>query len=415
MNNYIKFRGWGTSLAWWANIDYPKDIKNELVKLLFSKDGLGLNIVRYNLGATNSKLKTELSSPRFLSCIKNGRDDDFEFENDRLQLSILDMAVNSGVNSVEIFANSPPWWMTKNNNSRGADTPFTTNLQSDYLNDYVDFLIDSFNILKEKYPVISLEPFNEPSNPFWTSNNGQEGCYFDYNTRNKILKLVKLKNPNIPLTAADSFSSGFALFWHLYCDNSTLDKINVHGYSLTWRGYRLYFDDLNLIRYLFRWIVKKPIWMSEFGIGGPNTIETGLNLAKQIFRDLYTLQPEAWIYWQAVEDISDNGWGLIQVPFNDPKKILIQKQYWVFKHFTQTLRENDYYTVTNNNVLKIINDKNKLAYIIIGKYDLIQFKDLNLTNIRITNNSLDYYELKTLPHNINENCIISFFVNIYFN
>lgn len=407
-----KFRGWGTSLAWWANVDYPKHIKNELVDLLFSKNGLGLNIVRYNLGATNNQLLENgyIKSPRFLPCIKNSKKEDLCLDNDKLQLSILDMATNSGVNHVEIFVNSPPWWMTKNNNMRGADTLFTTNLESDYLNDYVDFLIESFNILKEKYPVISLEPFNEPSNPFWTSNNGQEGCYFDYNTRNKITKLIKLKNPTISLTTADSFSSGFALFWHLYCDNSVLDKINIHGYGLTWKGYRLYLDDLDIIRYLFRWIVKKPIWMSEFGMGGPNTIETGLNLAKQIFRDLNTLQPEAWIYWQAVEDLSYNGWGLIQVPFNNPIEIKIQKQYWVFKHFTKTLCENDYYTFIDKNTLKITNNKGKLAYIILNKINFDLFKNLQITNIKLTNEQFDYEHLDQLPTNYNTHFIISFFV-----
>ena len=30
------FKGWGTSLAWWANIKYPNDTKNRLSELLFS-------------------------------------------------------------------------------------------------------------------------------------------------------------------------------------------------------------------------------------------------------------------------------------------------------------------------------------------------------------------------------------------
>lgn len=405
-----QFQGWGTSLAWWANVDYPDNIKHKLVDLLFSKTGLSLNIVRYNLGATNTN-QIKQKSPRFLPCIKNGKDESFNLNNDKRQLSILNLAVKAGVNHVEIFANSPPWWMTKNNNTSGADTVFTTNLHSDYLNDYVNFLIKSFYILKEDYPITSLEPFNEPSNPFWTSNNGQEGCYFDYNTRNKIIKLIKSKDPTIPLTTADSFSVGFALPWHLYCNNSFLsDKINIHGYGLTWRGYRLYLDDLNIIRYLFRWITKKSIWMSEFGMGGPNNIDTGLNFAKQIFRDLNTLKPEAWIYWQVIEDVSENGWGLIQVPFNNPTYIKIQKQYWIMMHFTKTLSEGDNYTFIDNTTLKITNKKGKLAYIILQRHDFGQFKNLQITNIRITDHLSDYKQLTQLPENTNKNFIISFFV-----
>lgn len=41
------FSGWGISLCWWANIKYPEMILDQLINLLFSKDGLMLNIVRY--------------------------------------------------------------------------------------------------------------------------------------------------------------------------------------------------------------------------------------------------------------------------------------------------------------------------------------------------------------------------------
>lgn len=50
---YQEFEGWGTSLCWWANAlgrwEGPK--KQEVLKLLFDEEeGLGLNIVRYNIG-----------------------------------------------------------------------------------------------------------------------------------------------------------------------------------------------------------------------------------------------------------------------------------------------------------------------------------------------------------------------------
>lgn len=50
-----KFAGWGTSLAWWANVIgrwRDEDKKQAICDLIFSlPKGLGLTIVRYNFGA----------------------------------------------------------------------------------------------------------------------------------------------------------------------------------------------------------------------------------------------------------------------------------------------------------------------------------------------------------------------------
>jgi hypothetical protein len=46
----VRFNGWGISLCWWVNVEYPKSVKDKLIELLFGGYGLRLNIVRYNLG-----------------------------------------------------------------------------------------------------------------------------------------------------------------------------------------------------------------------------------------------------------------------------------------------------------------------------------------------------------------------------
>lgn len=52
--SYDHFEGWGTSLAWWANdLGAWKDEEklNEVMDLVFDPvKGMGLNIVRYNIG-----------------------------------------------------------------------------------------------------------------------------------------------------------------------------------------------------------------------------------------------------------------------------------------------------------------------------------------------------------------------------
>ena len=96
--------------------------------------------------------------------------------------------------------------------------------------------------------------------------------------------------------------------------------------------------------------------MSEYGMGYPDNFKDSLQLARHIFRDLETLQPTAWVYWQAVENLGSN-WGLLQVDFNDPNVIIIKKQYYILKHFTRTLKEGDTYKFIDKNVLQINENK----------------------------------------------------------
>jgi len=413
------FKGWGTSLAWWANIKYPNETKNRLSELLFSEEGLSLNIVRYNLGGGTDPLNPELTmrTGGLMPCIKEGPNESINLDNDKLQLSILDDAVRMGVNHIELFVNSPPWWMTRSGKTSGSNKSGTNNLRDDQIDEYANFLVESYNTLKKKYPVTSLSPFNEPSNPFWLSGGSQEGCFFSYSMINTVIKAIKTreKEIHIKLSAADSFSTGFALAWWLSSDKDLIedlvDKINIHGYKVSWKGYSLYLDDLNIFRKFFKDTINKrnkQIWMSEFGMGGPDTIENAFNLALHIYRDLYTLNPEAWVYWQVVENATPNGWGLLHVDFDNPKEVVILKQYWIMMHFTKTLKENDTYKFLNKNVIQVKNTKGKCAFIIIGKYDLTMYTKLHVQQIRITDKNRNYQQLDEMPTTLNEYSIITF-------
>lgn len=369
---------WGTSLCWWANIEYPKDIKDQLIELLFGESGLQLDIVRYNLGGgsnpdTNVKQNFRLGGN--MPCIKDEKGE-FILENDKLQLSILDEAIKNGVDKVELFSNSPPWWMTKSGVTNGSNKSFDCNLKKECIDNYVTFLNDSYNLLKTKYPIISIDPFNEPSNPFWSPNINQEGCFFDYFTRWKIIKRLKKKNSNIFISGVDEFSIGFALFWYIFSPRSLIDRINVHGYRLSYKEFIFYFDDFNIWKRLLRWLTKKPIWMSEYGFGYSNTIRDSLPLGRKIFNDLKLLKPEGWIYWQAVEDKNGSNWGLIQVDFNNPVNISIQKQYYIFKHFTRNIKNNDKYEIINNNIIRITEDEKDIKVI---KYIILNDNNFDIT------------------------------------
>jgi hypothetical protein len=400
------FSGWGISLCWWANIKYPEMILDQLIDLLFSKSGLGLTIVRYNLGGgSDPNLEQNFRLGANLPCIMN-KDGKFNLENDRLQLDILDKSVKAGVDKVEIFCNSPPYFMTKSGYSNGSDKSWDCNLRPECIDLFADFLNNSYKLLIQKFPIVSTSPFNEPSNPFWTTSISQEGCYYDYETRRKIIKSLKSKKEDIKISSADESSSLFALLWYIFSPKNLISRINVHGYNyVEWRSLKFRFFDWTIWRRILRYFYKGELWMSEYGFGYDNTISSSLGLARNIFRDLDTLRPDAWIYWQ-VEHITSS-WGLLKVDFRNPDKIYIQKQYWVFKHFTNTLRPGDTYKSVSKNILQI----NMNKYIILNdSNNLLSLPELSLcekSRIYMSSDNIDYTEICSLPKVILPNTLIS--------
>ena len=401
------FSGWGISLCWWANIKYPEMILDQLINLLFSKDGLMLNIVRYNLGGgSDPNLKQNFRLGANMPCIMN-TDEKINLENDYLQLDILDKSVKAGVDKVEIFCNSPPYFMTKSGYTNGSNKSWDCNLKPDCIDKFVDFLDTSYNTLVKRFPIVSINPFNEPSNPFWTTSINQEGCYYDYTTRKQILTRLKSKNKDIKISSADESSSLFGLLWYMFSPKNLINRINVHGYNyVEWRNMQFNFFDWAIWRRVLRYFYKGELWVSEYGFGYNDTISNSLALARHIFRDLDTLNPDAWIYWQ-VEHITSS-WGLLQVSFENPDKIYIQKQYWVFKHFTNTLRPGDTYQFLSKNILKINTNK----YIILNDSSIhlkIQMK-MSLdekSRIYMSRDNMDYVEISSLPKVLLPNTLIS--------
>ena len=51
------------------------------------------------------------------------------------------------------------------------------------------------------------------------------------------------------------------------------------------------------------------------------------------------MRVSAWVYWQALEQSSDNMWGFIKAPFSyeapEPLAFTLQKQYHMMMHFTR--------------------------------------------------------------------------------
>lgn len=345
-------RGWGTALSWGANAigDWQDvDARTEIVDLLFGQDrGLGLDIARYNIGATehpdHDHMRLAASIPSFWP----ERPGEWDLTSDSAQRWVLEQALARSVRTVEAFAVSPHYWWTNSGCTAGAaDTG--DNLKTEHVDDFADYITEVVRIFDRQWGVKfhTLSPINEPSAPWWVVNGRQEGCHYSLPAQAQVLEAVSghlerkgladrthLQMPDEPgataaLTAVQSYGDRIA----------ALGQVSTHSY---WGGDRAALRD-----YVRAHDVE--LWMSEWGTGGdagyqPQHISSALNLSGGLLTDLKVLQPDAWCIWNACESIEANrgenvSWGLIHATYTPGQEdFYVAKQYYGYANYVKFLR-----------------------------------------------------------------------------
>ncbi|WP_366294109.1 glycoside hydrolase [Paenibacillus sp. AN1007] len=344
--SYDHFEGWGTSLAWWANDlgGWENQAKvDEIMDLVFDPvKGLGLNIVRYNIGGGENPEMKELRPggdvPGFQP--KPGV---WDWEADAGQRSVLQSAIKRGVNITEAFSNSPPYWMTISGSVTGAEDG-GSNLREDQYDAFADYLTEVVKHYRDTWGITfrTLNPLNEPSANWWKKGNMQEGSHFNTEQQAAMIKktAASLRSKGLDgtvISAADDNSIDETMFNFSLYDQDTVDavqQINTHSYN----GSRM--EELRALADK----LGKKLWMSEYGTGGSEPhhhedMTSVQELAERIMFDLKIMQPSAWVYWQAVEDEgARNNWGFIHANFNGDEQYEMTKQYYAMAQFTKYIR-----------------------------------------------------------------------------
>ncbi|WP_077797386.1 RICIN domain-containing protein [Streptomyces sp. JHA26] len=350
------FEGWGTSLVWFANAtgDYPPEIREELARLLFDDDGLGLNIARYNIGGGNAPDVEDYLRPGgavegwWKAPAGTTRDDtdwwsaddpaDWNEDADATQRWWVER-IKDDIDHWETFSNSPPWFMTVSGYVSGGFDSSADQLRTDSVDDFAAYLAGATRRLEraEGIEVDTVDPFNEPNTPYWGTQLGsdgepvggrQEGAHMGPELQREVLRALApaLKKAKVraDISAMDETNPGtYAKNWSAYspADRDLVGQMNVHTYGT---GQRTTVRDLAKA-------ADKPLWMSE--VGGDwgdgqdfEDMRPGLGLAQQIVDDLRELEPRAWVFWQPVEDYDNmkpggesaegGNWGSIQIPFD---------------------------------------------------------------------------------------------------
>ena len=369
------FKGWGTSLSWWGNAIggwKNEKKKNEILDLIFNDtSGLGFNVARYNIGGGDNPNHIHMRNGAMIEGYQP-RPGIWDYNADATQRCILAGAIDRGVNIVEGFSKTPPYWMTYSGCSAG-NVDGKSNLRPEFYDDYSNYLAEVYLLFKNKYGVTfdSISPINEPNGPWWKVNNRQEGCHYTRKEQNDLFKVLKdtfnskgLSDVTIAGPEGFEFKSTLSS-WNTYDNNtkSIINKINTHSYFGT---ERLYLNTIALCN-------NKHLSMSEYGVGvgehDHNAVESALLLARKIRDDVRELQPETWVYWQAVEEeFNTNNWGLIHANFKGDENYELTKQYYGMANFSKFIRPGSIIIGANNsNILAALNkDTNKLTLVIIN-------------------------------------------------
>ncbi len=425
---YQTTQGWGTSLCWFGNvIGGWSDVNRQAVAdLLFDREqGLGLNIIRYNIGGGDAPNHNHMGRGKEMEGFKPSESGAYDWTADANQRSVLDAAIARIAAEelvLEAFSNSPPYWMTVSGCASGNGG--TDNLRSDYYDDFADYLAEVVLHFRDEWGISfrTLEAMNEPSIS-WNANGGQEGCHFDRPRQAELLRQLRSTLDakglgEVLIAAPDEPGIDETLGSYESYDAATkavVDQINTHVY---WGSARSQL-----------WAAAqrdgKVLWSSEVdGSGAPapfdvfthdhEDIAPGLDIADRITRDLRDMHVDGWVFWQAVESEQaqtslNKNWGMLHVDFeNGTEQWWMTKKYNVVKQYTRAIRPG--YTMidvghpdavafvgTEDHKLVIV-QRNATTTDSVYGYDLSQFSALGPgATVQRTSATEDYAELEARP------------------
>ncbi|MFE6076809.1 RICIN domain-containing protein [Paenibacillus sp. NPDC057886] len=329
---YQTIEGWGTSLAWWGKVVGEYSNRDEYVEKMFSPTtGLGLNVLRYNIGGGDNPSSNVLEYRKAVPGYQPSPGV-YDWNADANQRYMLQAAKSYGVNVFEAFANSAPYWMTISGSVSGAANG-GNNLKPDYYDDFADYLTEVVKHFRDNWGITfdTVTPLNEPISTWWKLGNNQEGMHFDRADQNTILSQVQssltAKGLSTKLSAPEEYSlDDTTTSFNSYSSavKSAISQINTHTYGGSNRA---------SLRNTAT-SAGKHLWTSEYGDGDAS----GLTMSRTILKDIRNMGASAWVYWQAVD--SADGWGFFKNVLNNTQttSYTVNQKYYVMGNYSKFIR-----------------------------------------------------------------------------
>jgi len=370
LTNVSSWEGWGTSLCWWANrIGYNETLTQKSADLFFDKDkGLGLNIMRYNVGGGddpthNHIIRTDSDVPGWMYIDPETGERKWDYSADQHQLNVLSAGTKAAGEDayIEIFSNSPPYFMTVSGCSTGNFNPSEDNIKSDEYDDFAEYMahVADYMTNEMELTVKSVSPMNEPNTNFWPAYSyKQEGCHVEAGeSQSKLLVLTREAFDrhglqDVVLTTSDETNPGKQIEEVVALSpkaRQAISRISVHSYAtngICEMGQLAKDEKINL-------------WMSEvdgIGTAGEDAGEMapGLWISEKIISDLEDLEPSAWVLWQVIDthvskdgykgrvdkgplNINKGYWGLAWAD-HDTEEIVLTQKYYAMGQFSRYIR-----------------------------------------------------------------------------
>lgn len=342
---FQEITGWGTSLAWWANVvgGWSPENRDAVMDALFDPDtGLGLNVVRYNIGGVTPTQACSMAGWHPGAAVQSFQTADgvWDWTKDATQRWVLDAAKARGVDTVQAFANSAPSWMTVNGCSGGNSG--MGNLAPARYQDYVDYLVEVTDHFRLNWGTTfhTLEPFNEPSQT-WPGTR-QEGMGLTTAAQNDILEVLAPALAGSPTAIAANDGVTFDSAYNAYMSfdptvQASIDTFTTHAYGGSNRAG--IYNDIALGD-------GKDVWMSEWGAANKTSeIAAALAVSAEILLDQQNLHPSVWAVWQPIAGGPSNpatdNWGLLHgslQPSSD-QQITKPARYWAMANYSKFIRQ----------------------------------------------------------------------------
>lgn len=329
---YQTIEGWGTSLAWWGKVVGEYSNRDEYVKKIFSPTtGLGLNIIRYNIGGGDDPASSILEYRKAVPGYQPSQGV-YDWNADANQRYMLQAAKAYGVNVIEAFTNSAPYWMTISGSVSGA-ADGGNNLKPDYYDDFADYLTEVVKHFHDHWGITfdTVTPLNEPISTWWKLGSNQEGMHFDRAEQYVILSQVQAslvaKGLSTKLSAPEEYSlDDTRASFNSYSSDvkAAISQINTHTYGGSNR---------TALRNTVA-SAGKHLWTSEYGDGDAS----GMTMSRTILKDMRNMGASAWVYWQAVD--SAEGWGFFKNVLNSSQttSYTVNRKYYIMGNYSKFIR-----------------------------------------------------------------------------
>ena len=354
---YQQFNGFGASACWWAQNAGDSVYADDVAKALYSKEGLGLNIYRYNVGGgeadnPDKRVWGSRATESFYYFNEATGEYEYDFTRDAAAQAMLDKCLAYGcIDTVVLFANSPHYSMTASGSAAGSYSDNTSNLPAENYEAYADYFLTITKYFIDKgVPVKYISPVNEPQWSWGGGWVGQEGCHYEPEEVIELFRVfakkIKASGLDVQLMGPESGEIGEITEWYfdaLYNDEEIKEVLGSLAYHSYWSdGNRWGKENFGaVIKDKYADInVDMTEWCELPCSHDINDFDNAVYMARVIAEDLGLTHPNSWSSWVGVNNygINENGEmisdGLL-VADDDFTELYTAARYYAMAHFSK--------------------------------------------------------------------------------